>query len=340
MCRKALMAVVALECMLTLSACRQSSGDAVREAARAGSWYPGSKEGLARAVDEYFRQAEVPDLPGKVVGLVSPHAGYEWSGRAAAHGYKALKPGDYDVVAVIAPSHCASFRGASIADVQYYATPLGMIPLDRTVCDALLKEELFTVVGYAHTMEHSLELQLPFLQRRLGKFLLVPIVIGALTEEEVVQIEQMLLRLEQDKKASDIQWPRIQESQTIGKALKKHLAGRRVLYVASSDFTHYGRPFKYVPFHTNIKDNLKALDGGAVDRIVAKDFDGFIDYRHRTGITVCGWQPIATLLTIADKDWQARRLCYYTSGDLSGDWSHSVSYVSLAFTAPTGTTGR
>lgn len=340
MCRKALMTVAALEWMLTLSACRQSSGDAVREAAKAGSWYPGSKRELTEAVDEYFRQAAIPALPGKVVGMVSPHAGYAYSGRAAAHGYKALKPGDYDVVAVIAPSHYASFRGASIADVQYYATPLGRIPLDRTVCDALLEEEFFSVVGYAHTREHSLELQLPFLQRRLGKFLLVPIVIGGLSREERFQIETMRLRLGQDKNAPDIRWPRVQELQAIGKAIKKHLAGRRVLYVASSDFTHYGRSFDYQPFHTDIKANLKALDGGAVDRIVAKDFSGFIDYRHGTGITVCGWQPIATLLTIADKNWQTKRLCYYTSGDMTGDWSHSVSYVSLVFTAPTETSDK
>ena len=340
MCRKALMAVAALECVFTLSACRQSSGDAVREPAKAGDWYPGTKGALTEAVDGYFQQADVPDLPGKVVGLVSPHAGYAYSGRAAAHGYKTLKPGDYDVVVVIAPSHCASFRGASIADVQYYATPLGRIPLDRTVCDALLKEELFTVVGYAHTTEHSLELQLPFLQRRLGKFLLVPIVIGALNEEEAVQAQRMRLRLAQDREASDIRWPRVQELQAIGSAIKKYLAGRRVLYVASSDFTHYGRSFRYMPFYIDIKSNLKALDGGAVDRIVAKDFAGFIDYRHRTGITACGWQPIATLLTIAGEDWQGKRLCYYTSGDLSGDWNHSVSYVSLAFTAPAETSDK
>jgi len=331
------MAVAALECMLTLSACRQSSGDAVREPARAGSWYPGTKKALAEAMDGYFQQADVPDLPGKVVGLVSPHAGYDWSGRAAAHGYKTLKPEDYDVVVVIAPSHSAAFRGASIADVQYYATPLGRIPLDRTVCDALLKEELFTTVRYAHTMEHSLELQLPFLQRRLGKFLLVPVLIGALTEEELLQIKEMRLRLVQDRTAPNIQWPRIQELRALGKAIKKHLAGRRVLYVASSDFTHHGRRFNYAPFRTDIKANLKRLDGGAVEQIMAKDFNGFTDYKHRTGITACGWQPIATLLTIADENWQAKRLCYYTSGDLSGDWSHCVSYVSLVFTAPAET---
>ena len=302
-----MLAAAAFQCMLTLPACRESSCGGVREAAKAGTWYPGSKDKLEAAVDGYFAQAEVPELPGKVVGIVSPHAGYVYSGLAAAYGYKTLKPGDYDVVVIIAPSHYARFDGASILDVDYYSTPLGRIPLDRKVCDALVKGPHFSVVRSAHSREHSLELQLPFLQRRLGHFQLVPIVVGRFGRRDM-------------REAAD--------------AIKKQVAGRRVLYVASSDFTHYGRQFGYVPFATDVKNRLKKLDMGAVDRIAAKDFDGFLDYRQRTGATICGWQPIGTLLAIAEENWQPKLLRYYTSGHLTGDWRHSVSYVSLVFTVP------
>lgn len=302
-----MLAAAACQCVLMLSACRESSCSGVREAAKAGTWYPGSKGKLEAGIDGYLAQAEVPDLPGKVVGIVSPHAGYAYSGPAAAHGYKTLKPGDYDVVVVLAPSHYARFDGASILDVDHYSTPLGRIALDRKACDALVKGPHFSVVRSAHSQEHSLELQLPFLQRRLGQFLLVPIVIGHLTPEQM---------------------------RAVAGALKAQMSGRRVLYVASSDFTHYGRQFGYVPFATDVKNRLKKLDMGAVERIAAKDFDGFLDYRQRTGATICGWQPIGTLLAIAEENWEPKLLCYYTSGHLTGEWDSSVSYVSLVFTVP------
>ena len=301
---KIILALIAVQCVLMLSACRDGSSGSVRKAILANSWYPGGKDELAAAVDGYLDQADTPDLEGKVVGLVSPHAGYYYSGRAAAHGYKAIQKGDYDVVVVMAPSHRARFPGASILNVDCYSTPLGEVKLDRSACDRLVAHELVSVVPQAHSHEHSLEIQLPFLQRRLGDFLLVPIVVGSLAPAQMQQLAA---------------------------AIKEVTAGRRVLYVASSDFTHYGPRFGYVPFRDDVKDRLKKLDMGAVDYILSKDMEGFVDYKGRTGITCCGWQPIATLIALAEEGWQAKLLNYYTSGDLEGDWRNSVSYVSLAF---------
>jgi len=303
---KVVLLLVVIQFLLMLSACREGASSSVRPAVLAGSWYPGNAKDLARAIDGYLAQATLTSVPGKVVGLVSPHAGYQYSGLAAAHGYKLINKGDYDVVVVMAPSHHSGFHGASILDVDAYSTPLGRIHLDRKTCDKLREHKLIHCLPEVHAQEHSLEIQLPFLQRRLGDFELVPIVLGQLSAGEM---------------------------QELAKTIKEAMEGRRVLYVASSDFTHYGFRFGYMPFTNDQKNKLKALDMGLVDRIVAKDFKGFVEYKERTGITCCGWRPIGTLICIAGGDWQAKLLNYYTSGDLEQDWSNSVSYVSLAFTS-------
>ncbi len=303
---KVVLLLVTIQFLLMLSACREGASGSVRPAALAGSWYPGDAQDLARAVDGYLAQATLTSVPGKVVALVSPHAGYQYSGLAAAHGYKLINKGDYDVVVVMAPSHHSGFRGASILDVDDYSTPLGRIPLDRKICDKLREHRLIQSRPEVHAQEHSVEIQLPFLQRRLGDFKLVPIVFGQLSPSEM---------------------------QELAATIKEAVGGRRVLYIASSDFTHYGFRFGYMPFTTDQKNKLKQLDMGLVDRIVAKDFEGFVEYKERTGITCCGWRPIATLLCLAADDWQPKLLNYYTSGDLEKDWSNSVSYVSLAFTS-------
>ncbi len=306
MSHKLTLIVLMVQFVWLLSACREGATGSVRPSALAGSWYPGDAKELAQMVDGFLAKATIPAVQGKVVALISPHAGYAWSGLAAAHGYKLIHKGDYDVVVIMAPSHTTAFHGASILDVDYYSTPLGRIPLARDICDKLRENPLIGCRPEAHYTEHSVEIQLPFLQRRLEEFQLVPIVMGDMRPDEMREV---------------------------GQAIQAAVAGRRVLFVASSDFTHYGFRFGYLPFTNDQKNKLKALDMGAVERIVDKDFDGFIEYKKRTGITVCGWIPISTLLSMAGKDWTPKLLTYYTSGDLSHDWSNSVSYVSLAFTS-------
>ena len=103
------------------------------------------------------------------------------------------------------------------------------------------------------------------------------------------------------------------------------------LVVASSDFTHYGRNFGYVPFTENIPEQLKKLDMGAYKYIADLDSAGFLDYRCRTGTTICGYVPIAILLSMLDKPTEVKLLKYATSGEITGDFSNSVSYLSIAF---------
>ena len=277
----------------------------IREPAVAGRFYNGSESELKKQVNNLISNAFSETLTGKPIALISPHAGYQYSGSVAAYGYKAIKDYDYKRVIVIAPSHYSRYMGASIFDVDYYKTPLGLIKLDMGVCNNLINNPpLIGTFKKAHEREHSLETQLPFLQTVLKDFKLVPILIGRLNNE-----------------AFDFLADKI-----------KPLIDENTLIIASSDFTHYGYGYSYVPFKKDIEANIKKLDYGAFERILALDFDGFLKYKSATGITACGFMPVALLLKLLPDEAQGKVLRYDTSGNLTGDFNNSVSYASIVFT--------
>ena len=276
----------------------------VREPAVAGSWYLGDEKSLRKVVDKYFEKAKIPELEGDVVGIIAPHAGYMYSGQCAAYAFKPVVGKKFSRVIVLAPSHRAYFRGASIPNYTHYETPLGLIELDRPTCEGLLKEKLISSHAGAHRDEHSLEIELPFLQRAIGDFKLVPILVGEMTKDDYY---------------------------SLGKVLKKYIS-EDTLLVASSDFTHYGSAYGYLPFTTDIKANLKKLDQGAIERIVARDLEGFLEYKRKTGTTICGFRPISILLAALPEDTRGHLVHYYTSGDITGDYRSSVSYAAIVFT--------
>lgn len=291
--------------LLIILTCYTYGRETVRKSILAGTWYPESKSELDNEVSRYLAKADPKAPAGRIIGLISPHAGYQYSGQAAAFGYKLLeKNQDITRVIILAPSHHWGFRGASILDVENYETPLGQIPVDLEVVDKLRACTLISNTPYAHLQEHSLEIQLPFLQKVLKSFKLVPVVIGFLNGDDYRKLADAL----------------------------KPFFDEHTLVVASSDFTHFGYNFSYTPFNTNIKENLATLDGGAVEKIINKDFKGFRAYIDKTGITICGREPISVLLKMLPPDAVGTKLVYYTSGDLTGDFSSTVSYVSLVFT--------
>jgi len=279
----------------------------IRPAKKAGAWYEGSSTSLKKQLNGFFRTADITTSP--VRALISPHAGYVYSGGTAAYGYKALEGCSYKRVIVLAPSHYAHFDGGSILDVTHYETPLGRIPLDREACDSLLSHDYFTTVPNAHSQEHSLELQLPFLQHTLQEgFTLIPIVISKMPESWYKPMAKLLLSYWDEK----------------------------TLVVVSSDFTHFGPNFGYEPFTEKIPENLKKLDLGAVKQIIELNVDGFNDYIRQTEATICGRKPIGLLLAMARiKKMEAKLLHYSTSGELTKDFSNSVSYASICFTETT-----
>ena len=284
-----------------------SSGGAsgeVRGPRIAGSWYPGTEKALRKQLETFFDNADVKPPSGKIRAVIAPHAGYVYSGQAAAYAYKPLRKGDYERVILLGVNHrLGGVRGGAITDAENWETPLGEVKVDRDVCDELLKDELFASIPVSRDAEHSLEIQLPFLQERLQAFKLVPIMVGDLTDDECRRMG----------------------------ALLKVFVNEQTLVVASSDFTHYGRNYGYVPFRDNVEENLKKLDTGAIDRINESDFKGFRDYVRKTGATICGRNPIGILLTIIPEDMKGELVRYDTSGSMTGDFSMSVSYAAIRF---------
>lgn len=273
-----------------------------------GNWYPSSKSALDRMLDQYFGKAQAKKVPGKIVGLVAPHAGFVFSGQCAANAYKQLeKMPHINRVILLGVSHRGGFRGACVSDFTSNATPLGKIPLDTKITASLAKQKHFRVNNRIMQYEHSLENQLPFLQRALKNrpFKIVPILFGHLQPTDFA---------------------------ALAATIKKHI-DEHTLVIASTDFTHYGANFGYTPFKKDIKNNLTKLDMGMIGRVLALDIDGYVRYMKETGITMCGFSPVGVLMKLfADGKHRGMLMDYYKSGDASGDYSFSVSYASILVT--------
>lgn len=270
-----------------------------RRAAVAGQFYAGSREQLAEQVDELLAEAKSAPVKG-LRGLVSPHAGYEFSGPIAAVSYKQLEGRGFRTVIVMAPSHYALFEGASIPEVDAYKTPLGLVPLSPRAKELAKLDPMLLCpanevdrAGSPHGREHSLEVQLPFLQRTLNEFTLVPIVFGQV------------------------------EPKKVARALEG-VVDDKTLVVASSDFSHY-----------NPYDVACQLDAASIRAICDLDVDWFEQSRAGPSEEPCGRGPILALVYLAKKNgWKAKLLDYRNSGDTSGEKSRVVGYAAIAFFDP------
>ena len=281
----------------------------VRKPAVAGSWYPGGREALAKTVDEYLDNTGPPIIAGKPLAIIAPHAGYPYSGQVAAHGYRYLRGHSYKRVIILAFSHrnASTYSGVDVPkELTAFETPLGAVPIDREVCDDLLKRDFFISQPGIDRGEHSLELQLPFLQRTLDGFKLVPLHVGRLSDPERVRAAEAILRWFDDD----------------------------TLLVASTDFTHYGPRFGYVPFDERVPRRLRELADQVAKEISECEFDGFQKHLADTRDTICGRGPVGLLLRILSMRGGAKatRVGFDTSGNLTGDWSNSVTYQSFVFT--------
>lgn len=258
-------------------------------------------------------------------GAVCPHAGYAYSGPGAAHCYMRISQGARPGLFVILSfSHRCLEKGPVGASTVNWQTPLGIIETDP-----LALQEALTVNGivpddHAHAFEHSAEVQLPFIQH--------------LWKDSKIVVLSVSNRC------------RFEET---GRSLQRALSRFRPVYIASSDFTHYGPLYRFDPFPALGYDEKKAriteLDMGAVKRILTLDSPGFRYYLQETGATICGSSPILLLIEIMrsvdaeDKGAFAGKkkaikgrltgelLSYYTSGDITGDYTNSVSYAGIMF---------
>ena len=270
-------------------------GSALRRPVVAGRFYPARAEELAREVDEYLSpKASIEEAVSQAIGCVVPHAGYMYSGRVAGAVFRRLPARSSYVI--LCPNHTG--RGAPLAMMSNgrWQTPLGEVPVESVLAQDLQRScALLTDDATAHAAEHSLEVQLPFLQRATGKFSFVPISIGV---GGYAVLEAL--------------------GHGLAKAIQK--ASRPVLMVASSDMNHYEPEAQ-----TRVKDHK------AIDQILALNPPGLYEVIRREEISMCGYGPAVAML-LAAMDLGARHaelVKYATSADTSGDYSAVVGYAGI-----------
>ena len=287
----------------------------MRKPAVAGMFYQKGEVSLQRQIKECFEGERGPGAVPPTVqkqkrsdtpkAVIAPHAGYPYSGQCAAWSYKAI--GDApkaDVYIIIAPSHKAPRSGLT---QQTFETPLGMVRTDQDLARRLTAKGTIKEDDDLHVEEHAVEVQLPFLQ-----FVHSDV-------KEQLKILPILV-------SNDI------DLQQLSIDLKEVLVdtGKNAVFVVSTDFTHYGRRFNYVPFSSNVQENIGRLDKGAFDLIRKGDADGFLSYVEKNLATICGADAVALLLKTL-KFSKAHLEQYYTSAAVTGDERNSVSYASMVF---------
>jgi len=284
----------------------------IRRSVAAGLFYEEDQKALREQITECFESKRGPgDLPvknrkGFIQGAIIPHAGYIYSGPCAAWAYKALAESEIpDLYIIIGPNHTG--LGGSALTTQAFETPLGIVRSDKSFANELINKGSITESELPHLEEHSIEVQIPFLQ--------------FINEDKINELKILPIVLSHDfdykKLALDIK-------ETIVETKK------RATIIASSDFTHYGHNYGYLPFTTDVQKRIYQLDKKAINLIRKFDDIGFLSYVYETGATICGTIPIATLIK-SIKQKESELLQYYTSGDLMGDYRNSVSYASIIF---------
>ena len=271
-----------------------------RPAGFAGSWYPGTAAAIRRELDAYLAAASPVAAVGRLVALVSPHAGLRYSGPVAAHGYGLLRDRASVTVVLVGPSHRAAFDGVALHGSGAWESPLGRAEIDAEVAAAIAAAAPSLVFDdpALHREEHSLELQLPFLQQAWPSLRIVPLMMGSQSRREV---------------------------EGLASALSDALRGRDVLLVASSDLSHY-EPAALA----------NRLDAVVVDLVARFDEGALLERLEAHANVACGGGPIVAVMRAARSLGadRSRVLKYGDSGDVEAhDKSHVVGYPSAALTA-------
>jgi hypothetical protein len=282
----------------------------VRPAGVAGGFYPADPKVLSAMIDDLLAHATPPPIHDPILAVVAPHAGYQFTGPVVADTYAELKGRKFSRVVVIGPTHYVGFDFTSVYDGDAYTTPLGTVQVDKAFARQLVKlSPTIQLSGMGHDItpagaEHSIEVQLPWLQRVLGDFQLVPIVMGDQSYENSRALGVALARLIENEKPGS------------------------TLILASSDLSH---------FHTY--DEAETMDHKTLNALAAWDYFS-MSRNFQTGVwEACGGAPIVAAMIAAERMGanQAQVLKYANSGDTSGDRSRVVGYSADVFVkAPAG----
>lgn len=262
-----------------------------------GAFYPAEKDELAKMVDTFLENAEPYSIKGEITAIISPHAGYSYSGQVAAYVYNALKYKKFDTIIIIGPSHQIFFDGFSVYPEGSFFTPLGKIEVDEDLAKKIMsKNKKIFFEPQAFEKEHSIEVQLPFLQRAFSDFKIVPVITGNLDYENCCIL-----------------------SDAIVSALDKE---KKVLVVVSTDLSHF-HPYR----------EAKGLDMMAIEAIKKMQPDAVFGKIKNAEFEMCGAQAVIAAMLVAKKLGceNAELLRYANSGDVTFDKTRVVGYASMVF---------
>ena len=260
----------------------------------AGTWYPGTSTALAAAVDAHLKTART-DVDGDLVALIAPHAGLMYSGPVAAHAYRLLRDRQFEVAVLVGPSHFVGFDGVAAFPSGGFETPFGVLPIDDAcVADLVAASPIVRANPAVHGREHSLEMQLPFVQRLAPGIPIVPLLMGHQTATT---------------------------ARSLADALAAALRGRRALLVASTDLSHYQNAATAAQMDRVVIECVDRIDADALQQALNSRPD------H-----ACGGGPTVAVLRAAAMlgATDSRILQYADSGDVSGDKSSVVGYLAAA----------
>lgn len=266
----------------------------------AGSFYPADKQKLERKIEDYLKSADsqCKKVSGHIFGIIAPHAGYDYSGQVAAYAYSQIRGKDYKTVIIIGSSHQVPFKGISIYPSGFWETPLGSVQIDNKIALSLMDNcDAIKAYPAAFAREHSVEVQIPFLQKTLKSFNIVPLVTGSMGKEDYKKLSGALLKLlEQNPKD--------------------------ILIVASSDMSHYH------PYNTAYKMDIPALKD-----IENLNIEKLSENLQNGNCELCGASGVITLMMMASRrlNAHAKTLYYANSGDATGDKARVVGYGASAF---------
>ena len=281
---------------LSVTQGEETEGKNVRNSVLAGTWYPGSKDVLKKEIDGYLFRAKAGSLEGELKAIIVPHAGYRYSGQVAAHAYRLLQQKNFKRVIMIGPSHRFGFQGVSINLQSGYKTPFGTVPVDQVLARKIINASAqIRWLPRAHALEHSLEIQVPFLQTVLGEFQIIPILMG---EHDFITCSNLAKSL----------------VQVIGTM-------ESILILASTDLSH---------FHNY--ERARELDMEFTKHVREFDPEGLASSLSAGSCEACGRGPALTVMLAAKKLGANRSviLNYANSGDVTGDHSSVVGYLSAA----------
>lgn len=265
----------------------------IRPSVIAGSWYPGSADLLRETIEHYLNDVPVFEISQEIKGIISPHAGYIYSGTVAAHGYKQIQNYTYDLVIILSPMHKYYYGKYIINDADFYETPLGQIPVDKKAV-AKIKEDT-DITNISHDEEHALEIQLPFLQIVQKSFKILPIMFGPIKLDETDDLINVLIPI---------------------------IKSQKTLVVISTDL-----------HHINDYNQVQERDQKVINTLEEFDLNSLKVLLNRPDCTVCGKVPLLTGLKILNKIGynQIKILKHLNSGDVTGEkdrGQYTVGYLS------------